>query len=113
MAAVVKASDYSLITDQNPAHAGDTVLVYWTGGGQTAPTLTTGVLVPVNMLANTMPVTATVAKVPAKVLYSVASPMFLGLYQTAITIPSNVSGMSDLTLQIGGVASNVVTIAVQ
>jgi uncharacterized protein (TIGR03437 family) len=113
VAAVVKSNDYSLVTSQNPAHAGDTVLVYWTGCGQTAPTLSTGVLVPSNMLANTMPVTATVAKAPAKVVYSLASPMFVGLCQTALTIPSGVTGMSDLTLQIGGVTSNVVTIAVQ
>jgi len=113
MAAVVKANDYSLVTDENPAHPGDIVLVYWTGGGQTVPALTTGVLVPVGLLANTMPVTAMIGSTPARVVYSVAAPDFVGLYQTAITIPNGVSGMVSLTLQLEGVASNAVNVVVQ
>ena len=113
MAAVVKARDYSLVTDENPAHAGDTILVYWTGGGQTSPPMSTGVLVSQDILAYTTPVTVTLGDRSVPVMYSVASPNFVGLYQTALTIPNGLTGSLPLTLKLGGATSNVVNISVQ
>ena len=113
VAAIVKVADYSLVTDDNPTHAGEIVVVYWTGGGQTTPALSTGVLVPVGMLANTMPITATVGGLPAKLVSSVASPEFVGLYQTAIMIPAGVTGTASLTLQLEDVMSNTVNVVVR
>ena len=113
VAAILKAKDYSLVSDANPAHVGDVLLVYWTGGGQTTPPLNTGALVPVGTLANTAPATCTIGGQNAAVLYSVASPQFTGLYQTAVTVPAGVNGSAMLMLQVGGTNSNAVNITVQ
>jgi uncharacterized protein (TIGR03437 family) len=50
---------------------------------------------------------------PASVVYSIASPSFTGLYQTAFTVPAGVSGPVPLVLSAGGAASNTVTLNVQ
>jgi uncharacterized protein (TIGR03437 family) len=111
--AVLKNANFSLVSSTNPAHAGDTLLVYLTGLGQTTPALTTGRIVPSDTLPATRPVTATVGGHNATVVYSAASPGFTGLYQVAVTVPSGVTGQVPLQLQMGTAASNTVTISVQ
>jgi len=86
--AVLKNSNFSLVGATNPAHAGDVLLVYATGMGQTTPAIATGALV--TGLCNTRPVTATIGGSPAAVAYSVASPGFTGLYQINATVPNGV-----------------------
>ena len=109
--AVLKNSNFSLVSATNPAHAGDVLLVYATGMGQTTPAIATGALV--TGLCNTRPVTATIGGSPAAVAYSVASPGFTGLYQIAVTVPTGVTGAVPLQIQMGPAASNTVTIPVQ
>jgi uncharacterized protein (TIGR03437 family) len=111
--AVLKNANFSLVTASNPAHAGDTLLVYLTGLGQTTPALTTGGIVPAATLPNTRPVTATIAGRPATVVYSAASPGFTGLYQVAVTVPTGVSGSVPLQLQMATATSNPISIPVQ
>ena len=111
--AVVKNSNFSLISAANPAKAGDILLVYATGLGQTSPALTTGTLVAASPLSQTAPVTATLGGKAATVVYSAASPGFAGLYQVAVTGPVGVTGAIPLQFTLGGAASNTVTINVQ
>jgi uncharacterized protein (TIGR03437 family) len=111
--AVLKNANFSLVTSTNPAHSGDTLLIYLTGLGQTTPALTTGRIVPSTSLPATRPVTATIGGRPATVVYSAASPGFTGLYQVAVTVPAGVTGSVPLELQMGGATSNTVTIPVQ
>jgi uncharacterized protein (TIGR03437 family) len=111
--AILKNSNYSLVTSTNQARAGDVLLVFATGLGQTTPALTTGKLVPDAQVANTRTVTATIGGAPAAVTYSIASPGFTGLYQVAVTVPSGVHGSVPLEVQMGTAASNIVTIPVQ
>lgn len=113
IAAVVKNSDFSVITASNPVKAGDTIVIYSTGLGQTTPSLATGALAPSSPLDNTSTVTVTIGGKDATVVYSVAAPGFAGLYQTAVTVPSGVSGNAALVLKSGTVSSNTVNIAVQ
>ena len=112
-AAVLKNANFSLVSAANPAHAGEVLLVYLTGLGQTTPPLATGRLVPTASLPATRPVTATIGGRPAAVVYSAASPGFTGLYQVAVTVPTGVTGSVPLQLQMGGASSNAVTIPVQ
>jgi uncharacterized protein (TIGR03437 family) len=49
----------------------------------------------------------------AAVVYSIATPGFAGLYQTAVRVPDGVSGSSALVLKIGAASSNSVNLAVQ
>jgi uncharacterized protein (TIGR03437 family) len=111
--AVLKNANFSLVSSTNPAHAGDVLLVYLTGLGQTSPALTTGRIVPSTTLPNTRPVTATIGGHNATVVYSAASPGFTGLYQVAVTVPSGISGQVPLQLQMGTATSNTVSISVQ
>jgi uncharacterized protein (TIGR03437 family) len=114
--AIVKNVDFSLITAGNRAKAGDTIVIYSTGLGQTTPAVETGTLVvpPSGGFNNTGTVTVTIGGQNAPIVYSIASPGFAGLYQTAVTVPSGLTGSSaPLILRSGTTASNTVNIAIQ
>jgi uncharacterized protein (TIGR03437 family) len=114
-AAVVENSDFSLITATNKAKVGDIIVIYSTGLGQTTPAMTTGALAvpPASGFNNTATVTVTIGGVNAPVIYSIGSPGFAGLYQTAVTVPAGVTGSSAVILTLGTAKSNTVNIAVQ
>jgi len=113
--AIIKNNDGSLITPSNPAKAGDVLLIYTTGLGQTTPAVQTATLVvpPAAAFNNTAPVTVSIGGQNAAIAYSIASPGFAGLYQTAVTVPSGVTGSAKLTMSAGGAQSNTVNIQVQ
>jgi uncharacterized protein (TIGR03437 family) len=111
--ALVRASDNTLITDGNPAHAGDMLMMLVTGLGQTTPSLTSGQIVPGGMTARTVPVTATLAGVNLSVISSLAYPLYPGIYQVGFMVPGGVIGTAPLVIQLGGVSSNTVKISVR
>jgi len=111
--AILKNTDFSLVTAANPAKPGDIVLVYATGLGQTAPPVATAAAPAAGSVARTAPVTVTIGGLPAEVLYSIASPGFPGLYQIAVTVPAGLTGSQPLVVQESGVASPAVTIALK
>jgi uncharacterized protein (TIGR03437 family) len=115
LGAIVKNSDFSVITAANTVKAGDTIVIFSTGLGQTTPAAQTGVLLvpPASGFNNTGTVTVTIGGQTAPVVYSIASPGFAGLYQTAVTVPTGVSGTAKVVLSSGGTASNTVNLAVQ
>jgi len=57
----------------------------------------------------------TIGKVPAAVSYSGLAPAFVGLYQVNAQVPANspVGAAVPVTIRVGGVTSNSVTVAVQ
>jgi uncharacterized protein (TIGR03437 family) len=113
--AIVKNADFSLVTPQNKAKAGDVLVIYMTGLGQTTPAVQTGVLVqpPASGFNNTVPVTVTIGGQNATVVYSIASPGFVGLDQVAVTVPSGVSGRVPVVVRAAGVPSNTINIDIQ
>jgi uncharacterized protein (TIGR03437 family) len=114
VAAVLKNADFSLVGAGNPAKAGDVLLVYCTGLGQTTPALSTGALVSgTGSAATNAAVTATIGGKDATVVYAIASPGFVGLYQVALTVPAGATGNSAIVLKQGNTTSNSVNIAVQ
>jgi uncharacterized protein (TIGR03437 family) len=114
VAAILKNADYSLVSATNPAHAGDALLIFAAGLGQTNPPIASGALVPSGTLAQTAAtVTVTIGGKPAPVVYSIASPGFAGLYQVAVTVPTGLSGAVSLTMQESNAISNTVTITVK
>ena len=111
---VVKNNDFSLVTPANPVSAGDVVVIYSTGLGQSVPaSLTTGGLVPMGALLNTAAVSVTIGGQDAPVIYSIASPGFAGLYQTAVKVPAGVNGTATLVLKMGAASSNTVNLAIR
>jgi len=115
LGAVVKNSDFSLTTRTNPAKVGDPVVIYSTGLGQVTPAAFTGVLLapPAAGFNNTATVTVTIGGQAAPVIYSIGSPGFVGLYQTAVTVPSGVTGTVPVVLKAGTATSNSVNMVVQ
>jgi len=111
--AVIKNSDFSLVTPANPAAAGDILLIYSTGLGQTTPALQTGSLRPRNGFNNTAAVAVSIGGQPANIVYSIASPGFAGLYQTAVATPEGIHGTVPLVLKANAAASNSVNITVK
>jgi len=94
--------------------AGEVLIIWATGLGQTTPALLTGALVSFPPQSDTATVTATIGGQDAKVIYSIASPGFAGLYQIAVTMPSGVAaGTAPVVLKMGSATSATVNIAVQ
>jgi uncharacterized protein (TIGR03437 family) len=106
----------------HPAKAGDIVIVYAIGLGQTNPVVKTGVAAPGGPnLANVpdvkvcfggaTPFAKAVCFTPS---FAGLAPTFVGLYQMNVTIPGGLpSGNSSFYFTVGDVPSNVVQIALQ
>jgi uncharacterized protein (TIGR03437 family) len=89
---------------------------YGTGLGPVAHTPATGAPAPANPLAQTIATaTVTIGGVPAPVSYCGLSPSYVGLYQVDVQVPANAptGAAVAVSLTIGGVAANAVTVAVQ
>lgn len=112
----IQDSSYHLLDASNPAGAGITVaVIYCTGLGAVASTPQTGAAAPALALATTttMPI-VTIGGASATVLFSGLAPGTVGEYQVNARVPSN-SQLGDsvpVSISIGGVSSNTVTIAV-
>ncbi len=108
--AVVTFTDYSVVTSSNPAHVGDTVVVWFTGGGPVNPAgkLTTGAAAPEGLSPVTGPYTISVDGVQAtNISYVGLTPGSVGLYQASFQVPSGVpAGNQKVVLTISGQASN-------
>jgi len=112
--AILKRADNSLVTAANPAQAGDVLVVYLTGMGQTTPALATGRLVDPARMFSTVAVTATVGGKDAEVLSSTAALGFPGVYQVALRVPAGAgTGNIPLVLKAGTASSNTVSVAVR
>ena len=113
-AIVVKNNDFSLITANNAAGAGDTLVIFCTGLGATTPAVGTGQFTPLSPLATVSGVTATIGGQNAPVIGTALSPGFVGLYQVAVTMPTGVAaGSRAVVVTAGGQASNSANIAVK
>jgi uncharacterized protein (TIGR03437 family) len=111
---VVHASDFSLVTAQRPARAGEFLSVFATGLGATTPSVASGSPASSTTLAVTrIAPTATIAGITAPVRFSGMSPGFVGLYQVNLEVPAGLpNGQQTLILTSNGVNSNPVTIAI-
>jgi uncharacterized protein (TIGR03437 family) len=114
----VNNSDGTQNSPSNPAKPGDFITIYGTGGGPTSPAGIDGAFwsltTPYPLL--TLPVIVTIGSENAKVLYSGASPLSSsGIFQINALLPSNLpaSSASSLVVNIGGVSSVAVPIAIQ
>lgn len=104
-----------LVSAQNPASAGDTVVVFATGLGAVENPPAAGAPASLVDLSPT-PVfaTATVGGRAAVVSFSGLAPGYVGLYQVNLIVPAGVAaGAADVVVSMNGVASNTAKIAVQ
>ena len=87
---IVLHADYSLVTPPNPAHPGETVILYLTGLGELTPPLATGVAspdAPLPWAQDTLVSVVFGGEVSPKVLYAGGAPRFAGLNQINAVIP--------------------------
>jgi uncharacterized protein (TIGR03437 family) len=106
--------DGSLVTTQNPAHAGELVILYATGLGQVAPAVATGAL-PAGASSTFASVTLTIGGITFIPDFAGLSGCCVGLNQINARVPFGVSSGNavPVVLNIGGKSSNTATIAVQ
>jgi uncharacterized protein (TIGR03437 family) len=100
-----------------PITRGRIISIYCTGMGPVSNQPATGVFAPITPLANTttQPLVSIGGVSANQVSYSGLAPGFFGLYQINVQVPNGVSTGTAIpvSLSIGGVPSNTVTIAVQ
>ena len=89
--AILHAVDYSLVAPDNPAKAGETVLMFLTGLGVVSPLVADGAAGPTNPLSLATPPSVYIDGAEAKVLFAGLAPSLTGLYQLNLTIPNGVS----------------------
>jgi uncharacterized protein (TIGR03437 family) len=107
---VVDAADNLLVTDSNPVHRGDTVVIYLTGCGQTSPLVGDGQPAPSSPLALTLAApSVTLGGTSLSVLYSGLTPGQVGLCQINATVPTSTPlGLSmPLTIKQGTFSQSV------
>jgi len=113
-AGAVLHADYSPVSASSPALAGEIVLIYATGLGETLPPINPGVAATSGLVV--APVSVTIGGATAFVNYAGVAPGYAGLYQVNTTIPTNppLSGNVEVLLTVGAVTSpSGVTITVQ
>ena len=113
-APAVTHADYSLVTAANPAHAGETIVIWATGGGAVTPPVAAGAAAPASPLSwtvNTPVVTIGGQTVP--VGFSGLAPGFAGLYQINVAVPAVPAGQVQLSVGTAISVTSTVTIAVQ
>jgi uncharacterized protein (TIGR03437 family) len=111
---ILKVSDFSPISALNPTQAGELILVYLTGAGQTTPALVSGAVVDESISYNTVPVRVTLGGKEAQVLMSAARPGIPGFYQVVLRVPAGTgNGNVPLVLEAGSTRSNTVSIALR
>lgn len=113
---VYNALTYVKADAANPAKAGDYLMVYCTGLGQTDTPVASGDRAPLDRLVKvTIDVTATIGGVPAAVAFAGLAPGLVGLYQVNVVVPSGVAPGSavPLVLTQNGADSNTVTLAIR
>jgi uncharacterized protein (TIGR03437 family) len=110
--AVATFPNYDLITNSNPSHVGDTVVISFTGGGpvNASGKLTTGAESPGGLSPVAGPYSITVGGVEANTsnisTYVGLTPGSIGLYQASFVVPTVATGNQKVVLTISGQATN-------
>ncbi len=89
--AIIRNDDGGLITDSHPVHRKDTLIIYGTGLGLTAPAVQSGMPSPSSPLAVAInQPTVTLGGVQLPLAYFGLAPGEVGVNQINVTVPSNV-----------------------
>ena len=109
---VLDAGTGVLLDARHPAIAGGHILILATGLGKVKPVWPTGVPAPLeDPPATVQPVKAYLDGAPLRVISSTLAGGYIGTYMIEVAIPSVLnSGTAELTLEVGGHASNAVRI---
>jgi uncharacterized protein (TIGR03437 family) len=112
--AIVQNPNGSMNSSADPAHPGDVLVAYLTGGGAvnaSGPWIT-GADSPGGASSVRAPYSLTVGGHAADVQYVGLAPGFVGLYQTNFKLPTLTAGSYPMVLTVGGVTSNTASVVV-
>jgi uncharacterized protein (TIGR03437 family) len=103
--AVATHQDGSVITEDSPAHPGDTVVVYATGlgkiGGDMPPGAIPGVASQILLLSG-LSVSLTGIDKPAYIRYAGVTPGCAGLYQINMDLPGSLGADPEIRVSVAG-----------
>jgi uncharacterized protein (TIGR03437 family) len=108
--AIATHADNTLLTADSPAHSGDTVVIYLTGLGYTAPRTAPGEIPPlielpmVRLSDLQVSLGGTVVD-PIMVKYAGLTPGCAGLYQINLLLPDNLGTDPELRVAVAGQSS--------
>lgn len=101
--AIAAHVDYSLITPESPARAGEVVVIYATGLGKTLKNPATG---EIPVYSSEIAALATLkVSVGGKVEYAGLTPGSVGLYQINLLLPPDIGADPELSVTIGSISS--------
>jgi uncharacterized protein (TIGR03437 family) len=111
---VVHAGFDSIVTDANPAVAGEILHVYATGLGAVEPAVPLGTPAPVNPLARVVSeVSCGIGETPVTVYYAGLAPGMIGYYQIDLQLPTDpppafiVHATAEITCQVGSESQKI------
>jgi uncharacterized protein (TIGR03437 family) len=111
--AAVLNADGSVNTPANPAAVGTIVSLFFTGQGPVAQPVDDGAAPAVGTTVSaTLPASATIGGVSADVRYAGLAPLYPGLAQMNLQIPTLASGTYPVVVKIGDAASNAAQLTV-
>ncbi len=112
--AIVQNPNGALNSGSAPAHPGDVVVAYLTGGGavKTSGLWNTGAASPAGLSSVVSPYSLTVGGQGADVQYLGLTPGFVGLYQANFAVPTLAPGEYPIVVTVAGNASNAAMVAV-
>jgi len=112
--AVVTHANYALVTSSSPAAPGEVIIVFCTGLGAVASTVTDRAAAPPSATGTVAVPAVTIAGTRADLLYSGLTPGFAGLYQVNVRVPEGAgTGNASLGIALDGAHSQPVQIAIQ
>ncbi len=106
--AVVFNENGTLNSSSNPAMRGEVVVFFATGEGQTIPPGVDGLLAPAvlsKLPRPEQPVTVTIGRRDARVIFAGSAPNFAGLLQINARVPLDLGSDADLMLKVGAARS--------
>ncbi len=113
---IILKPDFSLISASNPAAPGSVIIIFGAAMGPTNPRVPSGFASPTDPVAAcvTTP-TVSIGGLTAPVGFCGLTPGLSGLYQINVTVPPTVTrGLTvPVSVTVGGVSSNQITVAVQ
>jgi uncharacterized protein (TIGR03437 family) len=115
--AAVLHADFSLVGQDNPAHPGETVLIFLTGLGAVTPGIADGAaggINPLNRVTGPIGVYVGDARMSASISYQGLAPTLAGLYQINAVIPIGVTtGNIPLAIQTNEAFTDLANIFVE
>lgn len=107
----------SVNSQSNPAARGSVVVLFGTGYGHTTPASVDGLLTTQPYPVPTLPVSVTIDRLPAQVLYAGPAPgLVAGVMQINVVVPADAyqTNLDQVVVSIGGYTSpTAITVAVQ